>query len=385
MATPSSDASTIGSDPLADVLQWLEQETVREEDEVAQDMIMMAADQNAPGNDVDGVDEGSTNSRASDDDACMDDLSVGNTGEETHPRAQLPKGSSFGQADGKAITRPGRILHPTSPPARGECAGNNVTCSASSMKGGCLSDGKGPSIDTSVEDEEDKEWEHRRQRTGTVGRLVRYNAGTNPREDVTLRGGNGRHVVVAKVRDGGQAGRCGIRAGDRLVSIDGSKEFQSLSANAISEKLQAPSVLVFVGFIGQLQAEVRLNVTEESLGISNRQDVLTGSYTTPLQLCEERVFNTGTAPLFLSIGSFQEEARPFFELRRAEAYRLLGRALSRDDVQNLIENRENGITVDGVTTSNSLVEAKPAMPPLNLHRLSKNDAKGSESSEAHEV
>lgn len=390
----ASDTSTVGSDPLADVLQWLEHRTVRDADTVPQDTVTAKRDA-APGIEVDGEDDDyQIHSRVTSivtDDDCEEDACFGDhVGDELRSRdaqAQPPRGSN-GQ-DGKAIARPGRILQPNAPTAntRGECDGDKVTCSASSVKGLCLADGKGQSTDTSAEDEEEKEWEHRRRLTGTVGRLVRYYHGMNPREDVTLRGGKGRHVIVAEVRDGGQAGRCGIRAGDRLVSIDGSKEFQDLSADAISEKLEGPTVLVFVGFIGQLQAEVRLNVTEESLGISNRQDVLTGSFSAPLQLCEERVFNTGMAPLFLSVG-FEEEARPFFELRRADAFRIVRNAVSQEDVDKLLANRASGFKFDGAAIGKSLVQAKPAMPNLQLHRWShSSEAKSdrSDCTEAHEV
>mmetsp|Transcript_77191 Transcript_77191/g.153055 ORF Transcript_77191/g.153055 Transcript_77191/m.153055 type:complete len:414 (-) Transcript_77191:33-1274(-) len=379
VTSPASNASTstVGSDPLADVLHWLEKKTLQETDAIPQDTVA-------------GFDEEFRNSRATEDDDCNDDLFLGDTGEDPvrlqDARAQPPRGSC-GQVDSRAIARPGRILQPAGAATTksGECAGEKPSCSASSVKDGCLAGGKVLGNDKSVEDEEEKEWEYRRRLTGTVCRLVRYCQGANPREDVTLRGGYGRHVVVAEVKEGGTAGRMGIRAGDRLVSIDGSKDFQNLSADAILQEYQkGPTVLVFVGFIGQLQAEVRLNVADESLGISNRQDVLQGSFSAPLQLCEERVFNTSAAPLFLSVG-FEETARPLFELRRADAYRLVKNALSQESVQHILANRASGMAVDGVAIGKPLVEAKPAMPRLNLQRWSRNDAKSDTGDQSHEV
>jgi len=374
VSSPSSETSTVGSDPLADVLQWLERKPVR--DAVPHDTVATCRD--GAGNEVDGEDDDGATSRVTDDDDdCRSGSLLGDIGDSgeaallSHDaRAQLPRGS-IGQADGKAIARPGRILQPSTPPTtkKGKCADEG--CSASSLKEGCFADGKGQSDSTAVEDDEEKEWEQRRRLTGTVCRLVRYYNGMDAGKDVTLRGGSGRHVVVSEVRKDGQAGRSGIRAGDRLVSIDGTKEFQYLSADAISEKLQGSTVLIFVGFIGQLQAEVRLNVNEESLGISNRQEVLHGSVSSPLQLCEERVFNTSVAPLFLSVG-FQETTRPLFELRRMEAHRLVRAALYDDGVQALLEsNRAYASTFHRRTAGKSTVQAQPTLPSLNVERWSR--------------
>jgi len=116
---------------------------------------------------------------------------------------------------------------------------------------------------------EDIEWEFRRQKTGAAGRMVRYELPDHPRFDIKLRGGCGQRVVVAAVSDHGKAYRAGVKAGDVLVSIGGGREFASQSADAVQASLIAPVVLVFVGFIGKLHAEVRLKYRETTYGFSS--------------------------------------------------------------------------------------------------------------------
>lgn len=195
--------------------------------------------------------------------------------------------------------------------------------------------------------EEEEEWETRQRTSGTVGRLVMYQKGDHPKDDIVLRGGGGgRHIVVAGVRENGQASRTGVRAGDRLVSIDGRKEFLGLPADMVRERLEAPTVLVFLGFVGKLQAEVRLTTPSAICGISTRQEVLKGTFRRPLQLEEERVLNAGFASMFLTVDQrtddFQRmqkakavvpDRQPsLFELRRPEAVGLVKRALKRVEV-----------------------------------------------------
>lgn len=158
-------------------------------------------------------------------------------------------------------------------------------------------------------DEETDRWDQRQQRSGAVGRLVPYHEGQSPQEDILLRGGGRRHIILAGLRDGGQAARAGVKVGDRLVSIDGKKDLLGLQAKAVQEGLKAPVVLVFLGFVGKLEAEVRLRYVEQVCGISSRQEAVEGRDSAPLQLCEERVFNPGRAPLFLTVRPSQPSRR----------------------------------------------------------------------------
>mmetsp|Transcript_16435 Transcript_16435/g.57439 ORF Transcript_16435/g.57439 Transcript_16435/m.57439 type:complete len:330 (-) Transcript_16435:49-1038(-) len=156
-----------------------------------------------------------------------------------------------------------------------------------------------------------------------------------PREAISAR------AHVASSSQGGQAARAGVRAGDRLVSIDGRKDFIGLTADAVREMLQAPTLLVFLGFVGKLQAEVRLTNADHVCGISYRREVLRGSFEAPVQVCEESIFNAGLASLFLTVSGSAGNAasnrdaahQPLFELQNSEAKGLIRRALRRVEPQ----------------------------------------------------
>lgn len=210
-------------------------------------------------------------------------------------------------------------------------------------------------------DDEEYEWEMRQRKSGTVGRLVVYSSGERPKEDVVLRGGGAkRHIVVAGVREGGQAARAGVRAGDRLVSIDGRKDFIGSTADAVREILRAPTLLVFLGFVGKLQAEVRLTNADHVCGISYRREVLRGSFEAPVQVCEESIFNAGLASLFLTVSHPAGDAasnrdaahQPLFELQNNEAKGLIRRALRRVEPQE---------AMSGASTIAQEVQQQPSL------------------------
>eukprot|EP00419_Tripos_fusus_P004493 CAMPEP_0172690700 /NCGR_PEP_ID=MMETSP1074-20121228/24043_1 /TAXON_ID=2916 /ORGANISM="Ceratium fusus, Strain PA161109" /LENGTH=408 /DNA_ID=CAMNT_0013510681 /DNA_START=59 /DNA_END=1282 /DNA_ORIENTATION=- len=150
-------------------------------------------------------------------------------------------------------------------------------------------------------DEETERWDQRQQHSGAVGRLVIYHAGQSPKEDIFLRGGGRHHIILAGLHDGGTAARAGVKVGDRLVSVDGKKDLLGLHAEAVQDELEAPVVLVFLGFVGKLEAEVRLRFREQAFGMSSRREAVWGTHGAPLQVCEERVFNVGEAPLLLAV------------------------------------------------------------------------------------
>jgi len=159
-------------------------------------------------------------------------------------------------------------------------------------------------------DEQTARWDQRQQRSGAIGRLVIYDKGQSPKEDIHLRGGGHHHIVIVGCREGGQAARAGVKVGDRLVSIDGKKDLLALQAEAVQERLEAPVLLVFLGFVGKLEAEVRLKAKDQVCGISSREEAVQGMDGAPLQLCEERVLDVGTAPLFLAVMPSQQSKRP---------------------------------------------------------------------------
>lgn len=147
---------------------------------------------------------------------------------------------------------------------------------------------------------EDEEWDARQQQTGAAGRLVIYEAGERPREDILLRGGGSRRIMVASVTEGGKAAQAGVKAGDVLVSLDGTKEFKGQSADAVHAGLRAPVMLVFMGFVGKLHAEVRLNYKQKICGLSSQHQVIYGRPESPVQVVDEVVFQPSNATLFLA-------------------------------------------------------------------------------------
>jgi len=147
---------------------------------------------------------------------------------------------------------------------------------------------------------EEAEWDARQQQTGAAGRLVTYDEGDSPTEDLVLRGACWRRKVVASVVNGGKAAQSGVKAGDVLVSINGKKDFQAQSADSIHDSLVGPVTLVFMGFVGKLEAEVRLNYKQKVCGLSSQQQVVFGRPDAPLQVCDEVVFQPGSASIMLA-------------------------------------------------------------------------------------
>jgi hypothetical protein len=151
----------------------------------------------------------------------------------------------------------------------------------------------------------------------------------------------------------------GVRAGDRLVSINGKKDFMRdrLSADTVRDRLQAPTSLVFLGFVGKLQSEARVTCANLTCGISTKQEVVQGS---TVRLCEERILKAGAASIFLtagkplSYGNGREQLAcssqrhppdyescsikcPMFELQRPAARGLVKRVLQRLDVNAVLD------------------------------------------------
>jgi len=153
---------------------------------------------------------------------------------------------------------------------------------------------------SSVVDPEEEEWDARQRQTGATGRLVSYDRLDFPREDFTLRGGNGRRVVVAAVTEGGIAARAGVKAGDVLVSIDGNKDFMERFADELHSSLVPPVMLVFMGFVGKLQAEVRLQHKQKSCGLPTQDEVFLGSRDKPVRVSDEVIFRPCSATLILA-------------------------------------------------------------------------------------
>lgn len=187
-------------------------------------------------------------------------------------------------------------------PSRGHPrAALRVTSQPSSTSSMCGVEAAASSAAPVEPDEE--EWDARQRLTGAAGRLVIYEVGELVTQDFLLRGGCGRRVTVTSVLEGGKAACAGIKAGDILASINGWKDFHGKSADEVHASLRAPVMLVFLGFVGKLQAEVRLNYKQKSCGMASQSEVLFGKPETPALLLDEIVFQPHNAPLLLTTRS----------------------------------------------------------------------------------
>jgi hypothetical protein len=139
-------------------------------------------------------------------------------------------------------------------------------------------------------------WHERLKTTGVSGRLVMYKKGESPRDDLSLHSRNGR-ILVSTVRMGGKACRAGVRPGDVLVSIDGRKEFTKICAEEVHASLKPPVLLVFIGFVGKLEAEVQLNHPKAACGLSLGHEFVVGRTAASVQVIDEVVFEP-ISPLF---------------------------------------------------------------------------------------
>lgn len=111
---------------------------------------------------------------------------------------------------------------------------------------------------------DEEEWLERKRVTGVIGRLVQYKKGEIPAKDIIglRRTGQGRFMVTA-VRGDGPAARAGVVAGDQLISVNGEKIWEYCPAKALLSGVKGPANLVFLGFSGKLQAEVRVKQPDE--------------------------------------------------------------------------------------------------------------------------
>jgi len=200
---------------------------------------------------------------------------------------------------------------------------------------------------------EEEEWVARQRLTGAICRLVRYNEDAlTPKDDIlNLRSTRRGRIMVTAVRDKGIAAKAGVVAGDELVSIDGRKDFVGHPAHVVHASLRAPCTLVFLGFVGKLQAEVRVKrPPEPRLGLAVGNDVILSEGAKapqPLRLCDAVVFQQGDSPSLLitagAVGS--EPARSSLydgsapEVKPSEPMsKTIMYELQREDARNLLVN-----------------------------------------------
>jgi len=168
--------------------------------------------------------------------------------------------------------------------------------------------------DEVVVDREEEEWLARKKLTGAIGRLVFYRNGQKPIDDILglSRTRSGRLKVTA-LRPAGMASLAGVEVGDQLISINGQKPDESLLAEAVRMRLGAPATLIFMGFAGKLQAEVRVRQPDEPrCGLPAFTDVATTALNhgmdrnAQIELCDTVVFQQATASLLLEVAPLPE-------------------------------------------------------------------------------
>jgi len=183
-----------------------------------------------------------------------------------------------------------------------------------------------------VQENREADWSARRRHSGAVCRLVEYQSGDKPSDDLLLSGGMGMPVVVSAVQAGGVASKCGVQRGDRLASVDGCKDFFQVPAEQTMNTLRGPTTLIFVGFVGHMRAEVHLHRSNSSCGLPARKNVIPPRMSNNFTLVEETVFHPGRASLFFMVDRKSQPSehggqKCMLELCRDEAHRLVKRAL----------------------------------------------------------
>mmetsp|Transcript_26604 Transcript_26604/g.48745 ORF Transcript_26604/g.48745 Transcript_26604/m.48745 type:complete len:445 (+) Transcript_26604:149-1483(+) len=122
---------------------------------------------------------------------------------------------------------------------------------------------------------EEEMWLARKQLTGVVARMVSYAPGEKLSDDILSlqRTPNGDLMVVSLCPDG-PASMAGIVRGDKLVSINGRRTPSNVKEDVILAGLRGPMTLVFLGFVGKIQAEVQVAQPDApSCGLSEKVDV----------------------------------------------------------------------------------------------------------------
>lgn len=197
---------------------------------------------------------------------------------------------------------------------------------------------------------EEEEWLARQRLTGAIGRLVRYCEGDpSPKDDILgLRCSSSGRIMVTAVRERGIAQKAGVVAGDELVSIDGRKSFAGHPAHVVHASLKAPVVLVFLGFVGKLQAEVRVKrPPEPKCGLTPNMDLMQPVTSCPsnLQMCDAVVFSASqTGSLMITSETtekkevYEEGSDATFQIAERTDSKTVMYELQREDARNLVFN-----------------------------------------------
>jgi len=207
--------------------------------------------------------------------------------------------------------------------------------------------------DSSGSDAEEENWELHRQMTGLVAKLVVFDSSDRLMADFQLRPGLRKSgAVVLNVLPGGLCDRAGVRAGDRLVSVNGRQDqnFKNLRVEEV------PTKLIFMGTSGKITTEVRLisGNTSSNVSFNMLSDKVWGGAKTKYLFQEERVFVPSVASLALGVQAEPSKAPQMFSLEPREASNLLRRAKSEAEAQLCLGDR----TCEGAISHGSLEEGQ---------------------------
>lgn len=180
-------------------------------------------------------------------------------------------------------------------------------------------------------EEEEDEWLNRQRLTGAVAKLVKYHEGECPGEDILkMRSSTKGRIIVRHLLSDGPAAQAGVVPGDQLACIDGVRDFALAKAEVMLRDLRGPATLIFLGFVGKLQAEVRVKQPDRPrCGMS--PDVAICDHTPHeaelyVQQCDTVVF-TREPPQSVMIASEMDSEQVMYEIRRNDARALLHGAL----------------------------------------------------------
>jgi len=196
--------------------------------------------------------------------------------------------------------------------------------------------------------ESDDEFWDRHRKTGAIARLVTYSIGESPQDDIlglacTKSGG----IMVTSLKKDGPAMRADVKSGDLLASVNGLCPPKGTSAKAIKASLRSPANLVFMGFVGKLQAEVRVKYPTVRCGMPEGINVgslasLHGHGQRPgLRFQDAVVWHQPATSLFVAASRREGDAQDahdadgihdgylgsIFELKREDAKCILGEVL----------------------------------------------------------
>jgi len=189
--------------------------------------------------------------------------------------------------------------------------------------------------------------------TGLVAKLVVFDSSDRLMADFQLRPGLRKSgAVVLNVLPGGLCDRAGVRAGDRLVSVNGRQDqnFKNLRVEEV------PTKLIFMGTSGKITTEVRLisGNTSSNVSFNMLSDKVWGGAKTKYLFQEERVFVPSVASLALGVQAEPSKAPQMFSLEPREASNLLRRAKSEAEAQLCLGDR----TCEGAISHGSLEEGQ---------------------------